>query len=222
MNNKITILLVDDHAVVRTGYKTYLSLSNYIGEIYEADRGEVACQLFDHHKPDVILLDLSMPGIGGFETIKRLINRDVNCKILVFSVHDEPLYATRAIKAGAKGYVTKNSMPEELVNAVYKVYQGKTYVSGELAQQIIATMSSVNGDDAAGKINLLSPREFDIFSLLANGYTTKQIAEQLHLAYKTVCNHGTNIREKLGVKSIAELTLLAMREGIIKFEEVGN
>lgn len=222
MTNKINILLVDDHAVVRMGYKTYLSLSSSIGEIYEADRGEVACQLFDQHKPDVILLDLSMPGIGGFETIKRLINRDSNCKILVFSVHDEPLYATRAIKAGAKGYVTKNSMPEELVNAVYKVYQGNTYVSSELAQQIIATMSSVNGDDKTGKINLLSPREFDIFSLLANGYTTKQIAEQLHLAYKTVCNHGTSIREKLGVTSVAELTLLAMREGIIKFEEVGN
>jgi DNA-binding NarL/FixJ family response regulator len=163
-----------------------------------------------------------MPGIGGFETIKRLINRDVNCKILVFSVHDEPLYTKRAIKAGAKGYVTKNSMPEELVNAVYKVYQGNTYVSSELAQKMIATMSSVNVDVAAGNISLLSPREFDIFSLLANGHTTKQIAEQLHLAYKTVCNHGTNIKEKLGVTSVSELTLLAIKEGIINLKEVGN
>ncbi|MBV5300744.1 MAG: response regulator transcription factor [Methylococcales bacterium] len=222
MINKINILLVDDHAVVRAGYKTYLSLSHHIGEIYEAERGEVACQLFDLHKPDVVLLDLSMPGIGGFETIKRLINRDSNCKVLVFSAHSEPLYATRAIKAGAKGYVTKNCMSEELVNAVYKVYQGSTYVSSELAQHIIATMSSIKGDDIDGKIHLLSPREFDVFSLLANGYTTKQISQQLHLAYKTVCNHGTNIREKLGVTSVAELTLLAMREGIIKFEKANT
>lgn len=214
---KINVLLVDDHAVVRTGYKTYLSISQDIGEIYEADRGEVACQLFSQHNPDVVLLDLSMPGIGGFETIKRLIDRDSSCKILVFSVHNEPLYATRAMKAGAKGYITKNSMPEELVSAVYKIYQGGTYVEMNLAQKIIATMSDVTARDEINKIATLSPREFDIFSLLANGYTTKQIAEKLHLSYKTVCNHGTAVKEKLGVESIAELTLLAVREGIIKF-----
>lgn len=214
---KINVLLVDDHAVVRTGYKTYLSISKDIGEIYEADRGEAACQLFNQHNPDVVLLDLSMPGIGGFETIKRLIDRDPNCKILVFSVHNEPLYATRAMKAGAKGYITKNSMPEELVSAVYKIYQGGTYVEMNLAQKIIATMSDVTAREEINKISTLSPREFDIFSLLANGYTTKQIAEKLHLGYKTVCNHGTAVKEKLGVESVAELTLLAVKEGIIKF-----
>ncbi len=217
IRRKINVLLVDDHAVVRTGYKTYLSISQDIGEIYEADRGEVACQLFNQHNPDVVLLDLSMPGIGGFETIKRLIDRDPTCKILVFSVHNEPLYATRAMKAGAKGYITKNSMPEELVSAVYKIYQGGTYVEMNLAQKIIATMSDVTSREEINKISTLSPREFDIFSLLANGHTTKQIAEKLHLAYKTVCNHTTAIKEKLGVESVAELTLLAVREGIIKF-----
>lgn len=217
LKRKINVLLVDDHAVVRTGYKTYLSISKNIGEIYEADRGEMACQLFNQHNPDVVLLDLSMPGIGGFETIKRLIDRDPNCKILVFSMHNEPLYATRAIKAGAKGYITKNSMPEELVSAVYKIYQGGTYVEMNLAQKIIATMSEALSSEETNKIATLSPREFDIFLLLANGHTTKQIAEKLHLGYKTVCNHGTAIKEKLGVESVAELTLLAVREGIIKF-----
>lgn len=218
VKRKINVLLVDDHAVVRTGYKTYLSISNDIGEIYEADRGEVACQLFSQYHPDVVLLDLSMPGIGGFETIKRLIDRDPSCKILVFSVHDEPLYATRAMRAGAKGYITKNSMPDELVSAVYKIYQGSTYVEINLAQKIIANMSDVTSRDEINKIATLSPREFDIFSLLANGYTTKQIAEKLHLAYKTVCNHATTIKEKLGISSVAELTLLALREGMIKSE----
>lgn len=215
---KINVLLVDDHAVVRMGYKTYLSMSDNIGEIYEADRGEIACQIFDKHKPDVVLLDLSMPGIGGFETIKRLIDRDSNCKILVFSVHNESFYAARAIKAGAKGYITKTAIAEELVSAVYKVYQGETYVEIDLAQKIIASMSEVVSGKETDKIKTLSLREFDIFSLLANGYTTKQISEKLHLGYKTVCNHGTSIKEKLGVESVAELTLLAIREGIISIK----
>jgi DNA-binding NarL/FixJ family response regulator len=108
-------------------------------------------------------------------------------------------------------------MPEELVSAVYKIYHGGTYVEMNLAQKIIATMSDVTAREEINKISTLSPREFDIFSLLANGYTTRQVAEKLHLGYKTVCNHGTTIKEKLGVASVAELTLLAVREGIIKF-----
>ena len=108
MSRKISVLLVDDHAVVRTGYKTFLSLSDRIGEIYEADRGELACQLYDREKPDVVVMDLSMPGFGGFESIRRLISRHQQCKILVFSIHNELIYVTRAIKAGAKGYVVKS------------------------------------------------------------------------------------------------------------------
>jgi two-component system, NarL family, invasion response regulator UvrY len=217
MSKKISVLLVDDHAVVRTGYKTYLSLSDEIGEIYEADRGELACQLFNQYHPDIVLLDLSMPGIGGFETVKRLINKDPRCKIIIFSMYDESIYATRAIKAGAKGYITKNSMPDTLMTAVKRVAQGETYIETELAQQIIMTMSS--GSESTEKIKLLSPREFDIFCLLANGYTTKQAAEKLCLSYKTVCNQTTSIKEKLEVTTTAEMTLLAIREHLIKTVE---
>jgi two-component system, NarL family, invasion response regulator UvrY len=213
---KINVLLVDDHAVVRAGYKTYLSLTEDIGEIYEADRGELACQLFIQHNPDVVLLDLSMPGIGGFETIKRLLNRDLNCKIIIFSMYNESIYVSRAIKAGAKGYITKNSMPDTLITAVRRVAQGGTYIETELAQQMVISMTSGNDTD---KIKLLSPREFDIFCLLANGYTTRQVAEKLCLGYKTVCNHGTAIKEKLGITTTAEMTLLALRERLIKTED---
>lgn len=217
MSAKINVLLVDDHAVVRTGYKTYLSLAENIGQIYEADRGETACQLYNQYQPDIIVLDLSMPGIGGFETIRRLMSRDPRTRILVFSIHNELVYVSRAIKAGAKGYITKNSAPETLVAAVYKIAQGGTFVDPELAQQLAITMTS--GQDDSGKIKLLSPREFDVFCLLANGYTTHKAAEKLCLSYKTVCNHGTAIKEKLGIETIAELTLLATREGLIEMHE---
>ncbi len=210
---KINVLLVDDHAVVRTGYKTYLALSNQIGEIYEADRGETACQLYMQHQPEVVVMDLSMPGIGGFESIRRLMNRDPSCKILVFSIHNELVYVTRAIKAGAKGYITKNSIPETLVTAVCKISKGGTYVDPDIAQQLAASLAT--NQDESEKIKQLSPREFDVFCLLANGYTVRKAAEKLCLSYKTVCNHGTAIKEKMGVETLAELTLLASRQGLI-------
>jgi DNA-binding NarL/FixJ family response regulator len=215
---KISVLLVDDHAVVRAGYKTYLALSDKIGQIFEADRGEIACQMYIQYKPDIVVLDLSMPGIGGFESIRRLINRDPHCKILVFSIHNELVYVSRILKAGAKGYITKNSDPEMLVTAVYKIAQGGTYIDPDIAQQLAISMAS--DQDESEKIKLLSPREFDVFCLLANGYTTRKAAEKLCLSYKTVCNHGTVIKEKIGAQTLAELTLLANRQGLIEAIEI--
>ena len=216
MKEKIKVILVDDHAVVRAGFRLLLSSVDHIDVIAEAERGEQACQLYLDKRPDVIVLDLSMPGIGGFETIRRLLSREPNCRILVFSIHDGLTYATRAIKAGAKGYITKNSMPETLVTAVCKIAGGGTYVDPELAQQLAITMGT--GHDESERLRLLSPREFDVFCLLARGYNTHKAAEKLCLSYKTVCNHGTAIKEKLGVTTIAELTLLAGRQGILEHE----
>lgn len=213
MSNKIDVLLVDDHAVVRTGYKTYLSLSERIGEVYEADRGEIACQVYDRFQPDVVVMDLSMPGLGGFESIRRLLSRYRQCKILVFSIHNELVYATRAIKAGAKGYITKSNTPETLVTAVCTIAEGGTFIDPDLAQ-LLAVNMAVDQDESA-KVKSLSPREFDVFCLLASGFTSHQAAEKLCLSYKTVCNHSTSIKEKLGVKTMSELTLLASRQGII-------
>jgi len=217
VSGKISVLLVDDHAVVRAGYKTYLALSNRIEQIYEADRGETACQLYTQHLPDLVVMDLSMPGIGGFETIRRLLVRDPSCKILVFSIHNELVYVTRAIKAGAKGYITKNSVPETLVTAACKISQGGTYVEPELAQQLAVSLAM--DQDESERIKQLSPREFDVFCLLANGYTVRKAAEKLCLSYKTVCNHGTSIKEKLGVETLTELTLLASRQGLINVNQ---
>ncbi|OAI03789.1 response regulator transcription factor [Methylomonas methanica] len=214
MANKISVLLVDDHAVVRAGYKTYLSLSERIGAVYEADRGETACQVYDKQTPDVVVMDLSMPGLGGLESVRRLLVRYPHCKILVFSIHNELVYVTRAIKAGAKGYITKNNEPDTLVTAVCTLAEGGTYIEPALAQQLAVNMAI--GQDEAYKVKSLSPREFDIFCLLANGLSTRQAAEKLCLSYKTVCNHSTAIKEKLNVKTMSELTLLAGRQGIVK------
>jgi two-component system, NarL family, invasion response regulator UvrY len=214
LSRKINVLLVDDHAVVRTGYKTYLSLSKRIGEIYEAERGESACQIYDQHQPDVVVMDLSMPGLGGFESIRRLLSRHSHCKVLVFSIHNELVYVTRAIKAGAKGFITKSNAPETLVTAVCTIAEGGTYVDPDLAQ-LLAVNMAVDQDETA-KVKSLSPREFDIFCLLAGGLNSRQAAEKLCLSYKTVCNHSTAIKDKLGVKTMSELTLLATRQGVIK------
>lgn len=213
MPEKISILLVDDHAVVRTGYKTYLSFADDIGAVYEAERGEMACQIYGQYAPDVVIMDLSMPGIGGFETIRRLLGRDAQCKILVFSIHKELVYVSRAIQAGAKGYIVKNSAPETLINAVHLIAGGKTYLDPDIAQQL--AISSVRGEDNAGALAALSPREFDVFCLLAKGYTTRRAADELHLSHKTVCNYSTAVKTKLEVESVAELTLLATVSGII-------
>jgi two-component system invasion response regulator UvrY len=212
--DKITVLLVDDHAVVRTGYKTFLALSERIGAIYEADRGEMACQLYDRQQPDVVVMDLSMPGMSGLETIRRLIQRDPRCRILVFSIHDELVYVSRAIKAGAKGFITKNSTPEILIAAVGTIAQGGIYIDPALAQQLAVSMAAEQ--DEAEKLKRLSPREFDVFCLLANGYTVKEAADKLCLSYKTVCNHGTAIKEKMEVKTAAEMAMLASRHGLIQ------
>ncbi len=211
-SDKFDVLLVDDHAVVRAGYKAYLSISEKIRTIYEADRGETACQLYNQYSPHVVIMDLSMPGIGGFESIRRLVGRGQNCKILVFSIYNDLIYVTRAIKAGAKGYITKNSSPETLINAVCQVAAGGTFIDPSLAQQMAVNVATdqVNDDP----LRCLSPKEFDVFCLLAEGMSTRDAAEKLCLSYKTVCNHTTAIKEKLGFKTLSELSLLATRQGL--------
>ena len=213
---KLTVLLVDDHAVVRAGYKSYLSLSEKIGHVYEVDSGEAACQQYIQQPADVVVMDLSMPGMGGLECIRRLIKRTPHCKILVFSIHNELIYATRAIKSGAKGYISKSSLPETLVAAVCTIAQGQTYIDAEMAQKLAVSMVTEQDDEY--KINQLSPREFDVFCLLANGSSSREVAEKLHISYKTVCNHSTSIKEKLAAKTIAEFTLMATRQGLIQIQ----
>jgi DNA-binding NarL/FixJ family response regulator len=213
MKDRIKVILVDDHAVVRAGFRMLLSTEADIDVIAEADRGEAACQLYLEQKPDVMVLDLSMPGIGGLESIRRICNRDNNARILVFSVHDEMVYVDRAMQAGAKGYITKNSAPGILVAAIQKIAAGEIYIEQGLMKNLPLQNSAA---DYQTIVDTLSAREFDVFLLLAKGLTAHKIADELCLGYKTVANYGTQIKSKLKVSSVAELAHIAMVLGIMK------
>lgn len=217
MNTPISIILVDDHAIVRAGFRMLLATEDSINVIAEAERGEQACQLYTELQPDVLVLDLSMSGIGGLETIRRICHRDNNAKILVCSVHDESVYIDRAINAGAKGYISKNAHPDSLIEAIQSVAAGELYIEQGLLKQAIPSNEPLpSGDDYKAIIESLSAREFDVFLLLAKGYTAHKIADELCLGYKTIANYGTQVKSKLKVSSAAELVHIAILLGMIK------
>ncbi|MES1925977.1 response regulator transcription factor [Salinisphaera sp. T31B1] len=203
----IRVLLVDDHAVVRAGYGRLLKLADDIQVVGEADSGErayAACRDLDIH---VIVMDLSLPGMSGIEATKRILSRYPGVRVLVFSVHEEQIFVRRALTAGATGYISKRAVSEVLVNAVRAVATGQRYIDAELADEA--------GPDAANPLACLSSREFEIFRLLASGASVNAIAEELFLSPKTVANHTTRLRTKLGASGTADLTRLAIRTGVV-------
>ena len=219
MKSRIKVILVDDHAVVRAGFRMLLSTDDTIEVIAEADRGEAACQLYLEKQPDVMVLDLSMPGIGGLDTIRRICNRGPQAKILVFSVHDERVYVDRAMNAGAKGYISKHAHPDILIAAIQAIAEGGVYVEPGLCRDAPAISNAcleTQGADYKTLIDSLTAREFDVFLLLAKGLTAHKIADELCLGYKTVANYGTQIRSKLMVSSVAELAHIALISGVMK------
>ena len=215
MNTPINIILVDDHAIVRAGFRMLLATEDSINVIAEAERGEQACQLYIELQPDVMVMDLSMSGIGGLEAIRRICHRDSNAKILVFSVHDESVYIDRAINAGAKGYISKNAHPDILIEAIQRVAAGSLYIEHGLLKLSSEHLISDETDYKA-IIESLSAREFDVFLLLAKGYTAHKIADELCLGYKTIANYGTQVKSKLKVSTVAELVHIAILLGMMK------
>jgi DNA-binding NarL/FixJ family response regulator len=207
----IRIILVDDHAVVRSGLRRLLELNKQIEVIAEADSGEQAYQFYGELEPDVVVMDISMPGMGGLESARRIIKRYANANIIIFSMHESSSFASQAIKSGVKGYVTKTGAPDDLTRAVLEVANGKTFLSVEIAHKI--AFDSVSGQDEP--IKQLSGREFEVFRLLAEGKKVEEIAEMLKISQKTVANYYTMIKQKLGVSSPIEMLRLAMRHGLV-------
>jgi len=208
---KTRLLLVDDHAIVRAGFR-YLLESDADYEILEADSAEEACKVYGDYKPDAVIMDLMMPGMGGLEGLRHLNAKDRNAKILVLSMRDDLAYVTRATLAGATGYLTKRSAAEELVKAVNVVIKGQHYLSADICESS-RQESYVSEED---KIKGLTEREFEIFCLLAEGRTVTTISVDLHLSPKTVSNHRTRIMHKLKTSNIVELTHLAIRNGLVE------
>ena len=212
MANPMRILLVDDHAVVRAGFKTLLENQGDLRVIAEAESGEAACRHFIEHAPDVVIMDLSMPGVGGIEAIRRIVSRASDARILVFSMHEDIVFVEQALQAGARGYIGKSSAPVVLVEAVRQIANGNIYIDPDIAQRL--AYQKVKGNDSPFQI--LSTREFEIVCLLAEGLSVNAIANRLALGYKTVANYATQIKSKLEVENNAELTRLAIRHGLVK------
>lgn len=209
----IRVLLVDDHAVVRTGFRLLLQSLADVSVVAEAESGEAACQRYLELTPDVVVMDLAMPGMGGLEALRRIRARHPQARVLALSAHEDPMHARRALQEGALGYLSKRSAPETLVEAVTTVAGGRRYLDAALAQKL--ALAEIEGA-AKPPIEQLSEREFDVFIRLARGATVQKIAEDLKLSASTVGTHLYNIKQKLQVANQSELTLLAIRHGLIE------
>jgi two-component system invasion response regulator UvrY len=208
-------MLADDHAVVRMGFRLLLQGTEDIKVIAEVETGEEAVQQYSVHNPNVLVMDLSMPGIGGLEALRRLIAKHADAKILVLTSHDDLLHPRRVLQAGAMGYLSKRSAPEELIRAVRMIAAGKTFIEAELAQQL--AMQNVQGE--SNPVELLSPREFEVFLQLAHGKSVNDIAEQLFLSPRTVGTHLYNLKQKLNVTNPTEIVLMAIRAGLVETDK---
>lgn len=214
----IHVLLVDDHPVVRSGYHRLLEQAGDIRVVAEAANADAGYEAFLTHMHtcalDVSITDLSMPGAGGLELMRKMLTRHPQAKVLVFSMYDSPQLVRRALEGGAYGFVSKNAAPDNLVAAVHALHSGQRYVSEDLSPDLLKSRPSI-GDDEVQRLASLSQREFEIFRLLAQGSSTADCARALNLSSKTVANYQTLIKEKLDVTTSAALVHLALRNSII-------
>ena len=206
-----TVMLVDDHSVVRMGFRLLLEGSPDIRVVAEAESGEDAVRRFDEARPEVVVMDISMPGIGGLEAIRRILAREPAARILVLSAQEDAMHARRVLKAGAVGYLTKRSAAEALIHAIRQVSQGKTFLEPEIAQELAIRQLS----GARDPLDTLSEKEFKVFLALAQGQSVQEIAEVMSLSPRTVGTHLYNIKQKLGASNSAELAIMAMRAGLL-------
>jgi two-component system, NarL family, invasion response regulator UvrY len=207
----IKVMLVDDHAVVRMGFRLLLEGTSDIKVVAEADSGEEAIKQYAGVNPDVIVMDIAMPGIGGLEALSRILARDANARILVLSAHEDTIHPKRALKAGAAGFLSKRSAAEQLIAAIRQVALGKTFLDPSVAQELAVQQLTGQQDP----VEVLSEKEFKVFMRLAQGQSVNEIAREMFLSPRTVGTHLYNIKQKLNVGNQAELALIAMRSGLL-------
>jgi DNA-binding NarL/FixJ family response regulator len=209
--SKIKVLLTDDHTVVRSGMARLLERDESIEIIGEAPNGEQAYQLFNDLNPDIVVMDMSMPGIGGLEALRRIITKEPTAKVLMFSMHENINFAMQAMTSGASGYLTKSAEANDLVTAVKQVVGGKTYLSAEIAHKI--ALQNLSGQQ--DPVQKLTTREFEVFRLLAEGLLIDEIAALMNIGQKTVSNYQTSLKQKLSINSSVDLVKIALEHEVI-------
>lgn len=207
---RITVLLVDDHAVVREGYRRLLEKRGDIAVIGEAANATQAYDQFCSLSPQIVVMDIALPGVSGIEAMRRMLTRAPETRVLIFSMYEDAIFANRALQAGACGYVTKASAPNVLVEAVHAISRGKKYISTDIAQEL--ALRSVVADKAA--TDSLSAREFEVLRLLVKGHAVRDIAQLMGVTPKTVANHQSAIKQKLGADSPVQLLRIAGSLGL--------
>jgi len=207
----IRVQLVDDHAMVRAGFKRLLEDEDDIEVVAESNCGEAAMRDYERYRPDLIIMDMAMPGISGLEALQRIKIRHPDAKILALSFHANTTIPSRVIQAGGMGYLSKGSNPALLIEAVRQLMRGKTYIEPAIAKK----MSEENVSGKANLLNRLTSRELEIFLKLAEGQSVADIAKTLYLSPNTVGNHQNSIMNKLNIRNKAELARLAMQENLI-------
>lgn len=210
--HRIKVMLVDDHAVVRMGFRLLLQGAPDIEVVGEASSGEEAVRQFQGLAPDVLVMDISMPGMGGLEAIDRVLLKQPQQKILVLSAHEDVMHARRVLKAGASGYLSKRSAAEVMMDAIRSVYKSNLYLEPLIAQAM--AVEQVSG--SRNPVDALSEKEFKVFIALAKGKSVQDIADVMSLSPRTVGTHLYNIKQKLNAANSAELAIIAMRAGLIE------
>jgi NarL family two-component system response regulator LiaR len=216
--SKIKVLLVDDHAMLREGLKALLNLCEDIEVIAEASDGRQAIGFVREFAPDVVVMDMAMPGMDGLEATKHIIKERPQTKIMVLSQHDNERYVLPILQAGAMGYVLKRSFAGELVTAIRTVYQGESFVSPSITKMLLLNYRQRDESSAEADQQMLTEREREILKLVAEGHSSQEIADLLNLSKKTVTCHRTNIMTKLGIHNRANLIKYAISHGLVELE----
>ena len=212
----IKVLLTDDHALVRTGIRRLLEDSGEVRIVGEADCGETSLKLAQELTPDVILMDVNMPGIGGVEACRRILQRNPAQKIIVLTIHNEQTFPKRMLEIGAKGYLTKECGVEEMLAAIRQVYRGGAYIAPSIAQQL--ALSLLPGNES-NPIDRLSRREFQVMLMISHGLTNAEISEKLCLSPKTISTYRLRLLEKLGAQNEVDLIKIAVEQGMVEFAQ---
>jgi two-component system, NarL family, invasion response regulator UvrY len=205
---RVSVLLVDDHAVVREGYRRLLERRGDIAVVGEAADAPAAYSLFCSLRPQIVVMDITLPGVSGIGVTRRMLAHDPQARVLIFSMHEDTIFAARVLEAGAAGYVTKASAPSVLVEAVHAVACGRKYLSPDIAQKLALR------DFEVAQVRGLSAREFEVLRQLARGRTVREIAESMGLNAKTVANHQSTIKQKLGADTAFQLLRKASQLGL--------